>query len=89
MPSSNDEDPHANVVNELGIASSKAAPARPSSAMQLEGGDRRFTHGQHKGQTYEEVSRKIEYVRWALLQPSPAANIRDFLFLFEPKAKYP
>ena len=43
------------MVNELGTASSKAAPARPSSAMQMEGGDRRFTHGQHKGQTYEEV----------------------------------
>ncbi|CAE7542924.1 unnamed protein product [Symbiodinium sp. KB8] len=38
--------------------------------MQMEGGDRRFTHGQHKGQTYEEVSRKVVFVEWALLQPS-------------------
>ena len=45
MPSGNDEAPHANMVNELGAVSSKAAPARPSSAMQMEGGDRRFTHG--------------------------------------------
>ena len=70
------------MVNELGAASSKAAPARPSSAMQMEGGDRRFTHGQHKGQTYEEVSRKVEFVRWALHQPSPAANLKDFLNWF-------
>ena len=70
------------MVNELGTASSKAAPARPSSAMQMEGGDRRFTHGQHKGQTYEEVSRKVEFVRWALHQPSPAAALKDFLTWF-------
>ena len=50
--------------------------------MQMEGGDRRFTHGQHKGQTYEEVSRKVEFVRWALHQPSPAANLKDFLNWF-------
>ena len=82
VPSGNDEDAHAYMVNELGAASSKAAPARPSSAMQMEGGDRRFTHGQHKGQTYEEVSRKVEFVRWALHQPSPAANLKDFLTWF-------
>ena len=79
---SGDEDAHAYMVNELGTASSKAAPARPSSAMQMEGGDRRFTHGQHKGQTYEEVSRKVEFVRWALHQPSPAAALKDFLTWF-------
>ena len=27
-------------------------------------------------------SRKVEFVRWALLQPSPAANLRDFLTWF-------
>ena len=48
----------------------------------MEGGDRRFTHGQHKGQTYEEVSKKVEFVKWALLQPSPAAHLREFLTWF-------
>ena len=66
------------MVNELGAASSKAAPARLSSAMQMEGGDRRFTHGQHKGQTYEEVSRKVKFVRWALQQPSPSSKPYGF-----------
>ncbi|CAE7736322.1 unnamed protein product, partial [Symbiodinium necroappetens] len=67
VPSGNDDDLCSHMVNEL---SSKAAPAQPSSSMQMEGGDRRFTDGQHKGQTYEEVSRKVEFVKWALLQPS-------------------
>ena len=52
VPSGKDEDAHAYMVNELGAASSKAAPARPSSAMQMEGGDRRFTHGQRKGGSF-------------------------------------
>ena len=38
--------------------------------------------GQHKGQTYEEVSRKVEFVKWALLQPSPASHLRDLLTWF-------
>ena len=61
---------------------SKAAPSQPSSSMQMEGGDRRFSHGQHKGMTFEEVSRKAEFVKWALLQPSPPTHLRDFLVWF-------
>eukprot|EP00439_Symbiodinium_sp_Y106_P053021 s2973_g7.t1 len=66
VPSGNDEDAHAYMVNELDAASSKAAPARPSSAMQMEGGDRRFTHGQRKGQTYEEVLQEFHRERKAV-----------------------
>ena len=71
----------------LAWSMSSAPPAlrqhpRLSSAMQMEGGDRRFTHGQHKGQTYEEVSHKVKFVRWALQQPSPTANLMDFLTWF-------
>ena len=81
------------MVNEL---RSKAAPAQPSSSMQMEGGDRRFTYGQHKGQTYEEVSKKVEFVKssWALFQQlRPAAHLREFLtwfnkyYLYQPPAK--
>eukprot|EP00439_Symbiodinium_sp_Y106_P012953 s3070_g1.t2 len=74
VPSGNVEDAHAYMVNELGAASSKAAPARPSSAMQMEGGDRRFTHGQHKGQTYEEVSCKVEFEVMASLSQAWRAD---------------
>ena len=77
--SGNDEDLCSHMVNDL---RSKAASAQPSSSMQMEGGDRRFTHGQHKGQTYEEVSRKVEFVKWALLQPTPATDPREFLTWF-------
>ena len=37
--------------------------------------------GQHKGSTYEDVSRKIECMTWAIAQPSPTAQTRDFLML--------
>ncbi|CAE7909825.1 unnamed protein product, partial [Symbiodinium microadriaticum] len=67
VPSGNDEDLCGDMMTEL---RSKAAPSPPSSSMQMEGGDRRFNHGQHKGMTFEEVSRKAEFVKWALLQPS-------------------
>ena len=79
VPSGNDEDPHGHMMTEL---RSKAAPPQPSSSMQMEGGDRRFSHGQHKGMTFEEVSRKAEFVKWALLQPSPPTHLRDFLVWF-------
>ena len=79
VPSGNDEDLCSHMVNEL---RSKAAPAQLYSSMQMEGGDRRFIHGQHKGQTYEEVSRKAEFVKWALLQPSPSTHLLEFLAWF-------
>ena len=45
VPLSNDVEPHANMVSDLG-AGSKARPAAPSSSMQMEGGDRRFSTAQ-------------------------------------------
>ena len=42
--------------------------------MQMEGDDRRFTLGQQKGSTYEEISHKLEYVTRAMAQPNPAAQ---------------
>ena len=82
VPSGNDEGPGSYMVNELSATRPKSAPSQPSSGMQMEGGDRRFSHGQHKGQTYEEVSRKVEFVKWALMQPNPPAHLKDFLTWF-------
>ena len=74
VPSGNETEPHANMVSDLS-AGFKAGPAAPSSSMQMEGGDRSLTLGQHKGSTYEDVSRKLEYV-------TCTAQIRDFLTWF-------
>ena len=79
VPSGNNEDLCSHMVNEL---RPKATPAQPSSSMQMEGGDRRLTNGQYKGQTCEEVSRKVEYVKWAPLQASLAPHLRDVLTWF-------
>ena len=50
--------------------------------MEMEGGDRKFSIGQHKGKTFAQVARDVEYVQWCQAQPAPSAQLRDFMTWF-------
>ena len=67
-------------------ASSAAAPivspAREPRETAMEGGDRKFYLGQHRNETYSEVVKKIEFIRWLMPQSDLSMQNQDFLTWF-------
>ena len=86
-----DIDPSGYVVRATAGAVSKARSKAAASGypmgptpipMEMEGGDRKFYLGQHRGKTYAEVASNAEYVTWAQLQTNPSRQLQDFLAWF-------
>ena len=48
----------------------------------MEGGDKKFYLGQHRNETYSEVSKKIEFIQWLMAQSDLSMQNKDFLTWF-------
>ena len=48
----------------------------------MEGGDKKFYMGQHRNETYSEVAKKVEFIRWMMAQSDLSMQNTDFLTWF-------
>ena len=68
---------------------SKSAAAKPMAAPSheprdkvMEGGDKKFYIGQHRNETYSEVAKKVEFIKWLMDQGDLSMQNQDFLTWF-------
>ena len=59
-----------------------AAPSHEPRDMVMEGGDKKFYMGQHRNETYSEVAKKVEFIKWLMAQSDLAMQNQDFLTWF-------
>ena len=75
------------------IVRSKSAAAKPLAArssaavheprdMVMEGGGKKFYMGQHGNETYSEVAKKVEFIKWLMAQSDLSMQNQDFLTCF-------
>ena len=59
-----------------------AAPSHEPRDMVMEGGDKKFYIGQHRNETYSEVAKKVEFIKWLMAQSDLFMQNQDFLTWF-------
>ena len=60
------------------LAARSAAAVHEPRDMVMEGGDKKFYMGQHKNETYPELAKKVEFIKWPMAQRDLSMQNQDF-----------